>query len=240
MKFVEPKVAKKPIYYSDKKAIVSGDVIEVVSYQNGNYYGFEGQATGKKIITKGEEKRSDNINATKKRIRRLINSNVTGRDSFLTLTYAENMKDVKRGKRDFKIFVKSMKRLGYEFGYVYVVEFQERGAVHFHVVMFNVPYIPIADLKRCWKHGTITINKINEVDNAGAYVVKYMNKEYVSTTLVGDLYGRSRGLKKPIEVNNPQTVGKLIEDNANHLVYTTSYTNEYKGTCVYCQFNKKR
>lgn len=237
--WVAPNTHKKDFYYSDKKAIVSGDVVEIITYEHGNYYGFDGVANGKNKSDKN--KRSDNINFARKRLRRLINSNVTGNDMFVTLTYANNMCDITQAKKDYKVFIKAMKRKGYDLKYVYVVEFQKRGAVHFHAIFFDCGYIDSLFLASVWKRGFVKINRINDVDNAGAYVVKYMNKDLVDDRLIGkDLYGRSRGLKEPIETNKPQEVNGLLEAYADDLVYCSSYNNEYKGNMVYCQFNAKR
>ena len=236
---VAPPVHKKQIFYSDKKAIVSGDVVEIISYEHGNYYGFEGSAKGK--AKSDNVKRSDNINLAKKNLRRLINANASGNDLFVTLTYADNFTDLVQAKKDFKRFIKAMKRKGYNLKYVYVIEFQKRGAIHFHVIFFDCGYIDCNLLSSVWKKGFVKINRINDVDNAGAYVVKYMDKNLLDNRLIGhDLYGRSRGLKKPIETNNPQEVRQLLEGLSNNLVYSNTYSNDYKGTCVYCQFNKKR
>ena len=236
---VAPPVHKKPVYYSDKKAIVSGDVVEIISYEHGNCFGFEGSAKGK--VKSANAKKDYNINRTKKNLRRLINANASGNDLFVTLTYADNMMDLVQAKNDFKRFIKAMKRKGYNLKYVYVIEFQKRGAIHFHVIFFDCGYIDCNLLSSVWKKGFVKINRINDVDNAGAYVVKYMDKNLLDNRLIGhDLYGRSRGLKKPIETNNPQEVGQLLEGLSNNLVYCNTYSNDYKGTCVYCQFNKKR
>ena len=236
---VAPPVHKKPVYYSDKKAIVSGDVVEIISYEHGNYFGFEGTAKGK--VKSANAKKDYNINRTKKNLRRLINANASGNDLFVTLTYSENMIDLVQAKKDFKRFIKAMKRKSYNLKYVYVVEFQKRGAIHFHVIFFNCGYIDCNLLSSVWGKGFVKINRINDVDNAGAYVVKYMDKDLLDDRLKGhDLYGRSRGLKQPQEINNPQEVRQLLEGLSNNLTYTNTYSNDYKGTCVYCQFNKKR
>lgn len=177
----------------------------------------------------------------KKNLRRLINSNCTKNDLFVTLTYSKNMQDIVQAKNDFKRFIKSMKRKGYNLKYVYVIEFQKRGAIHFHVIFFGCGFIDNKFLSEVWGLGFVKINRINDIDNAGAYVVKYMDKELVDDRLVGhDLYGRSRGLKNPEIINNPQEVGQLLEDLSDNLVYTNVYNNDYKGTCVYCQFNTNR
>lgn len=87
-------------------------------------------------------------------VRRLINANVNRysdemnnllKPVFLTLTFAENIKDLTAANREFRKF---MKRLGHfvakdqaHVQYVAVPEFQKRGAVHYHLVIFNLPSI---------------------------------------------------------------------------------------------------
>jgi hypothetical protein len=57
-----------------------------------------------------------------------------------------------------------MMRLNYHIGhalkYVSVVEFQKRGAVHYHAVFFNLPFIVNDELAAIWSHGFIKINAI--------------------------------------------------------------------------------
>ena len=237
---VAPEVHKKQIYYTNCKIIKSGNVIEVFNYTNGVYRNYECNTSVGKTKT-DSLKRFDNINRAKNNLRRIINSNVTGRDTFLTLTFKDNFSDLVQAKIYFKRFIQQMKRYGFNLKYCYVVEFQKRGAIHFHVILFNSGFIDVHIIEKAWKHGFIKINHIDNVDNVGAYVVKYMNKDMNDGRLKNcDLYGRSRGLKKPIETNNPQEVAGLLEGLSNNLVYSNTYSNDYKGTCVYCQFNKKR
>ena len=144
--FVAPKVHEKQLTFYNKKAIISNNVIEIVEYKENVCEGFKvtNAHGGKK---KGAStKRSNNINQSKMNLRRLINANVTGRDLFITLTYKENMCSIEEGKKDFKKFIMrwnyKRKKEGLDaLRYVYVVEFQKRGAVHFHCIFFNVGYI---------------------------------------------------------------------------------------------------
>lgn len=233
------------VRYYDKKYICSGSVIECVSYLKGVYEGFDSKAKGKRADSEG--KRADNLNKSKANLRRLINANATGNDLFITLTYAENMINIDKGKDDFKKFAK---RLNYrlvkqgrdKIKYVYVVEFQKRGAVHFHCMFFNCGYLDPKILSEIWGHGFVKINRINDVDNAGAYVVKYMNKDMIDERLVNkDLYGRSRGLNEPIEIKDPQEVAVLegtLKDT--NLVYQSMHPSEYYGAIQYKQYNLRR
>lgn len=134
-------------------------------------------------------------------VRRLACCNFNAQyDKFFTLTFADNLTDVKQANYLFKKF---KQKLQYKFGkdikYLGVVEFQERGAVHYHVLS-NIPYIPQRDLQDLWGHGFVFINAINHVDNIGAYIVKYMTKVTTDTRLQGlKAYLCSRNLIRPEE-----------------------------------------
>lgn len=59
---------------------------------------------------------------------------------FVTLTYHENFKDCQASKRHIDNFLKRYRRAtDGELKYVWKLEFQERGAIHYHVAMFFPP-----------------------------------------------------------------------------------------------------
>lgn len=123
------------------------------------------------------------LRATFKKLRYLINNNFSGRKNelFITLTYEENMQDTKRLYEDMKNF---MKRLKYQFknsttvDYLSVVEPQQRGAWHVHLLLrFNdlsSVFIPSAELATLWGHGFVKIKRVDGVDNIGAYLTAYL------------------------------------------------------------------
>lgn len=123
------------------------------------------------------------LRATFKKLRYLINNNFSGRKNelFITLTYEENMQDTKRLYEDMKNF---MKRLKYQFknsttvDYLSVVEPQQRGAWHVHLLLkFNdlsSVFIPSNDLEETWGHGFVKIKRVDGVDNIGAYLTAYL------------------------------------------------------------------
>lgn len=234
---------KREKYLSHKKAIICGNVIEIINYSTAVSYGIENSfaRSSKKGIC--ADKREDNISRAKNNLRRLINTNSSSKDSFLTLTYADNVSDVKKCKVDLKRFIQALKRyLGVSMKYCYVVEFQKRGALHFHIILFDVPKISLSVLKASWPHGTIHINRINKVDNVGAYVVKYMSKELVDDRLKGhDLYGRSRlNLLEPTVLTHEKEVSALECLYLTKKVYQKTYESEFLGLVTYTQYNLKR
>lgn len=142
--------------------------------------------TGEILEFNKSENRSENENSlrqTFKRMRYLINNNFLGKPNelFFTLTYADNMTDTKRLYEDFNKFVK---RLKYRFkgsttiDYLNVIEPQERGAWHAHVlVRFNdlaKIYLPNAELRELWGHGFVRVKSLKNVDNIGAYLSAYL------------------------------------------------------------------
>lgn len=95
------------------------------------------------------------------------------------------MTDLRRANGEFAKFVKRLKRyVGFSPQYVAVPEFQKRGAVHYHLLL-NCPYIPADELARLWGQGFVKVNAIDNVDNLGAYVTKYMTKDNVDERLAG-------------------------------------------------------
>lgn len=246
-----------------KKIVQSGDIIEVYEYENGYLKGYSDKSnnTGRKKEKSSnyEEHRKQVLQRAKKNLRRLINSNVGQYGDefiakFLTLTFKDNVQDLKKANYEFEKF---MKRLNYFcFGtkkanlkYTCVVEFQKRGAIHYHVIIYNIPYIKAKDLAKIWGNGFIKINKIDNVDNVGAYVSEYLGKvEKGQGHSINDdrlngkkSYFSSRGLFKPNEITNKKVVEQVAAALPDELLtYSTTFQNEHLGNITYKQYKLKR
>lgn len=169
---------------------------------------------------------------------------------FLTLTFSENMTNIKECNLLFKNFIK---RLKYQYNknlkYLAVIEFQKRGAVHYHVLL-DIPYVPQNVLQELWGNGFIFINAIDHVDNIGAYILKYITKDNNDVRLMGQkAYLYSRNLKKPEEIINhnlkdfsDMECKILSRYNLNEIkpIYVSNYDTEILGSCTYKQYNLKR
>lgn len=253
------------------KAIISGNVVEVYHYEHRISTGKDGKKSkggSKALNTECEEGErelrdaknlNDSLRRTKQNLRRTINSNIGKwgeKDKFLTLTFAENMTDQAVTNELFSDF---MKRLNYrvfkskkaQLKYVCVVERQERGAIHYHVVFFNLPFIEANEIASVWGHGFIKVNAIDDVDNMGAYVVKYMSKTAVQDSEKSakeknkKLYFVARGLHKPVEYCDSTEEGQINIatirfEFADQKVYQNSFSNEHTGLVEYEQYNLGR
>jgi hypothetical protein len=154
-------------------------------------------------------------------------------------------------------FEKFIKRLNYlVFGnkkanlkYNAVVEFQERGAIHYHVIIYNIPYVKHDIIEKTWGNGFVWINKIDDIENVGAYVSEYLGQaekgqghDIEDDRLQGKKsYFSSRGLYKPIEITDK----KIVETVAaalpiENLTYAADFENEHLGNITYKQYNLKK
>lgn len=173
-------------------------------------------------------------------MRRIINSNYdSGSSRFITLTFKENIQDLKFANNEFSLFVKRFQYyLGYKLQYSAVIEFQKRGAIHYHTMFYNIP--DKLDLPRCreiWGHGSFNCKLIDHVDNVGAYMVKYMAKNNMDDRLKGKkMYFNSRKLKHATEIkekNLVHTITKSLTGQAPK--YENTFVNDYNSVS-YKQF----
>ena len=94
----------------------------------------------------------------------------------ITLTYAPSWDWC---SRDVSVFLKRVReyyrRRGWRFVYFWVAELQERGAVHYHIVVF-IPCghkLPKPDLRGWWRKG---FTNIMSVRSFASYLAKYLQK----------------------------------------------------------------
>lgn len=170
------------------------------------------------------ENRSDNLNSlrkTFKKLRYLINNNFSGSCSelFLTLTYKENITDTKRIYKDFSLF---MKRLRYKYkslSYLAIIEPQQRGAWHFHVLLRDDEkkplFIPNKEVAEIWRLGFVRVTKLQNVDNIGAYLCSYLTDIIVedTTPLADDVVE-----KEILDINGQRKI-KKIKKNGRLVLY---------------------
>lgn len=248
--WVEPKGFDKEHIVTNWKAICSGSVIEIWNYQEPLFYGFDTKSDvrkGKQKVDTDFIKRRDNFIRSQFKLRRLINANVNFNSKFITLTFKENLSDISVAKYKFKKFIERMNRRRLKkkldkLKYVYVIEFQKRGSIHFHCIFFNLGFFRNDELFKIWKYGFTKINKIDDVDNVGSYVVKYMEKSLSDSRMNGvDLYGRSKGnLEEPLVIKRPLEVKQILKAYKNKVVFKKIYKSDYNGKIEYMQINLKR
>ena len=107
----------------------------------------------------------------------------------------------------------------------------------------DLPYIPHDELEKIWGHGFVGINKIDHVDNVGAYMIRYMVEDMTDTRLMGEKsYSTSKNLLRPTEFvgDAAEEIIKMYGLEQKETVYNSSYTTEHLGNASYKQYNLKR
>lgn len=236
------------------KIIVTNNIIEYFEYEKLNVTGAPPPSAYEVVKGEGREKEENYKRYQQVRrdaIRRLVTMNFDkDMSKFITLTFKENIKDVKVANKHFHTFVKRLRRRFTDLKYVAVIEFQDknkRGAVHYHMIA-NLPYIKAKELETIWSNGFIKINAIDKVDNIGAYVIKYMTKDQADPRLQGlKAYNCSIGLDRPTEITtwkDGTDFTKLLFDKLSLKektpVYSAKYTSEHAGQIIYRQYNLTR
>ncbi len=227
------------------KVVVSGKQVEVYQYKKEVWRDFESRKHGEQKqkeakqldMFEQEELRKKkvqySINRTKTEIRRIVNSN-PHLNKFMTLTFADNLTDLKTANYLFNQFIKRVSYRYPNFEYFAVPEFQKRGAVHYHLLC-NLPYIEMNALEYMWGHGMVNIRKVDEVNNLGAYMSKYLGKELFSGRMFGKKkFFRSQTLKTPVELLSWWAT-KFIDKFLSLLspVFEKTFESEYMGEVEY-------
>lgn len=186
-------------------------------------------------------RRDDSLTRSRSMIRRLVNSNPE-LSKFITLTFGDNVIDLNVANTSFKTFIQRLKYSVEDYlKYIAVVEFQKRGAVHYHMLS-NLRYIKKEDLASVWSNGFIKINRIDHVSNVGAYVSKYLQKDFADPRLVGrKAYFTSRIIKRPqvFGVNFQAVIPDVIRElgiDQLEPIFERSFESQYMGKTTYQQF----
>lgn len=203
-------------------------------------------STGEIRNFKHIENRADDFKSVSRSLklgRDILNTNIidVSKCRWLTLTYADNMTNSKKLLKDFENFNKRCReKYGY-YEYITCAEPQGRGAWHMHVVLIfenSAPYMPNSDVAKLWRKGFVTIKKLDDVDNVGAYLTAYLadmeltefEQAKPSSFWCGDVE------EKEVEQNG-QKVSKKFLKGARMLMYPPGmhifrYSKGIKKPCV--------
>lgn len=161
-------------------------------------------------------------------IARLVDENFDKNTKFLTLTFKENIQDIATTNDEFKKFIK---RLNYQLyktkksriKYLATWEKQQRGAIHYHIILFSFPFVPHELLMKIWRNGLVWINKIDvdAAENRGRYVSKYFDKDLDIKEHKKKAFFKSQNLKLPRETK------RLTEKKINKEDFDVLFSTDY-------------
>lgn len=259
--------------YYNIKFVQCRNRLEIYRYSLPQITGRVNNNSGRSKESKGgkekmEQNRKETLNRARNQIIRLVNCNPE-LTTFISLTYAENMQDLSISKIDLAKCIRLMQRFWPELKYLYVLEYQSRGAIHYHMLC-NIP-VPVKTAKSkhhkpqeqkdlenyfknaFWPHGWVDIRDLSQEGNSnvGLYVSVYLVEDLYKLDLQGNkCYGYSRNLDKPTVstcyqlCNNQDVINDFAEWYDIHYIsnYGIAYKNglqQIKGNVNYFDMYEK-
>jgi len=234
---------------SRKRLIISGPTVELYEYAQPYSYNFAPHAKrgGGNDSAFVRERRADNLAFVRMQIRRLVDANVRlmGYEPvFLTFTFAENITSVEDANKMFSDFIERLNfHYATKFRYLSVVEFQKRGAVHYHCIFFNMD-LQIEENERnnrtiakLWGHGFVDIERVRSAKRVGPYVCKYLDKAVHDERLRGKkAFFTSRGLIRPLLYRNETMIDNFLQSNRLVVEHTVEYDSIHYKKVLYTQY----
>ncbi|MCC3173809.1 rolling circle replication-associated protein [Streptococcus sanguinis] len=197
--------------------------------------------------------RFDNLKSVKqtmKKLRRLVAHNFTGgyNQLWITLTYREHVIDAEIVYKDFKKYIRKIRKEYGQVEYIAVIEPQESGRWHLHVLMKNDTTLSIPNdvVATMWGKGFTKTKRLRRADKIGNYLIAYLSNLQIGdkdsqskATVKGArlymypkgirIYRTSRGIEKPLEIKT--TKGELMEtykiNSPPNFSRTTKYETPY-------------
>ena len=219
---------------SYKKTIISGNILEIIRYDT---KAAENELISRKMKTAStpESKKRHNEAESKRHLSRLLNTNFSENDIFVTLTYKPESqpKDTDHAERNLTNFFRRAKRYRENnhlppLEYIAVTE-NQTGRVHHHIIMSPQSW---DDLKKIWGNGHCKISNLNEEDGFQGLAV-YLTKEEKEPGK--RRWRQSTNLKKPEvrteRIKNDHT--KLYPPAGYEVLESFEYTGIYCGNAAY-------
>lgn len=220
-------------------------LLQVTRYSKGYWTGFGSKGGRKRDGEEGDDVEKNRKDTARRRYQAIIDRANSNFDvdyaKFVTLTYAENMQDIEQAAVDLNRWLMKVRRKCGKVRYLWVMEFQKRGAIHYHLLLDYQPIIPWQWLQDSWPHGDAGIKAIRHVDNVGAYIAKYMAKLDDRRLDGHRAFGCSRNMVEPEIITGLEAVkiARYLEERHSP-AYVAAYTGEYVGEVQQSSYNLKR
>lgn len=133
---------------------------------------------------------------------------------FITLTYPFNQRDAVRAKRDLKVMLQRIRREFDDCWVLWRMEYQKRGAIHFHLLCGNMPYWDVEQAQDAWcevtgttARNSLDLEIVRSMNGVMFYVAKYMAKPVKASE--GDSAPKDDTPKGWIRVESPHVEGEM-------------------------------
>jgi len=236
--------------YGYHKVVQSGTLVEE--------YLYERTIVDRSNIARKPRKRyppqprtSRNIRSCRRSFSRLVRANLTSQSvPYLVTLTMRDIVSIDEAWEAHRLFGKRMRTAfkNDNLKWISVPEFQKRGAVHFHMLLWNLPHEAFKSERRTrriagiWSFGFVDIVKTDGSPKLSTYLSKYMSKAMHDFRLVGKrAYNASRNVLRPVSLVTPFSIetafgiwgiGGVDNPPCDIRVYATMHL----GRCIYKQF----
>jgi len=229
------------------KVIRSGNFLEIYEYEKNVPIR---RRPRRDLITKRDRRSitrtSDSIRRAGKSFRRLVRANLVGNETptLLTLTMYETL-PLSTSSKFFNRFIDRLRRsVGHEFRYIAVPEFQKRGAVHFHILIWGLDHKYAQTehqtryFSRIWLRGFCDCVVTDGHPKLAGYLSKYMQKGMSDIRLSGKkAYYASSNILRPMSTatGNP-FIKDIIYKNlvpVDNCLHEHEFMTQWLGKCYY-------
>lgn len=238
---------------SYEKIVQSGNLIEVYQYAklpNPPRHKKRSKRRHERLPFKSERHVKRAVFNFRRKVRSTL---VLGAPHLVTLTILEITSIAVAYKLFTQFGVRLRKLYGKEIIWLTVPEFQKRGAVHFHSLIWNLSHdIHVTEkdsrgIQNLWGYGYVDIIPTDGSPALSGYLAKYMSKAMHDDRLVGKkAYSCSRNALSPVSLNTKTSVALFKEefsiDTSENPLQPTSereYTTKWLGKARYRSYESE-
>lgn len=232
------------------KVIHSGNTLEIYQYEKAPKV--SANRTRKRIpktpdsggFEPPDSKRWDNIRRARKGFIRLVQANCAGdlKPALVTLTM-RSVVEIPEASKCYTRFAQRLKKNhGPSIRYIGVPEFQKRGAVHYHILIWGLPDNVIQNerhtryLQNCWGYGYVDCKATDGSPKLAGYLAKYMSKSMSDVRLLGKrAYNASANVLRPVLFKTAVVADytKMIWGVDKEVLTDKEFGTEWLGRCRY-------
>ena len=159
-------------------------------------------ALGRKFKAKEEDSeqyRQKTIKRNQRLIKQIIECNHINQSKLLTITHKANITDLDYSHYEFMKFIQRLNyNLKRKLKYLAVIEYQKRGSIHYHIIIFNLAEkLDLDKMRTLWTHGSINVKRITNEKGISHYISSYFDITD-NRLLQRKMYLCSKGLNRPI------------------------------------------